>query len=176
MKLIFTFIFSFLLFPQDTSEKIIWSENQKLTWEDFRGKPVSSLGFVASTHTGINFDYSFSIEEREVNVEYSVENFFIPEKSWFIPGKVSQNVLNHEQTHFDISELHARILRKRMSSRKFSKKVKTEIETIYIQVEAQRKAMQKKFDVETEHSQNIEKEKLWEQRIAKQLAEYESWK
>lgn len=176
MKLLFAFILSILLFPQDDSEKIVWNENQKLTWKDFRGEPVNGVGFVASTRTGINFGYSFIIEEQEVKVEYSVESFFIPNKSWFIPEKVSQNVLNHEQTHFDISELHARILRKRMSSPKFSKNVKTEIEIIYIQVEAERKAMQKEFDAETDHSRNIEQEKLWEKQIAKQLAEYESWK
>lgn len=175
MKTLFVILFSLLLFPQVDSEKITWNENRKLTWEDFRGEPNRSAGFVASTNTGINFGYSYSQTNNEVIVEHSVESFFSPEKSWFIPGQVSHHVLNHEQVHFDISELHARILRKRLDSRKFTKKVKSEIETIYLQVEAQRKTMQKKFDVETDHSRNVEKEILWEKRIAKQLAEYESW-
>ncbi len=176
MKLLLAFIFTFLFFQQDTSEKIIWNENQKLTWEDFRGRPVRNAGFVASTNTGINFGYSYKISNDGVSVEYSVESFFSPEKSWYFQGQISQHVLNHEQTHFDISELHARILRKRLGSQKFSKKVKAEIETIYLQVEEQRKTMQKKFDAETDHSRNIEKELQWEKRIAKQLVNYESWK
>lgn len=176
MKLLFFLILPFLLLQQESSEKIIWDEDYKLSWENFQGSPVPGASFVASTNTGINFGYSFTINEKGVQVKYSVESFFSPEKSWFIPGQVSQNVLNHEQTHFDISELHARILRKKLAGQKFTQKVKTEIETVYLQVESQRKAMQKKFDAETDHSRNIKKEILWEKRIAKQLADYESWK
>ena len=175
MKFIIAIFFlSFL--PQENDIKLLWSEDRKLTWEDFRATPNRSVGFVASTNTGINFGYSFSITNNNVNVEYSVESFFSPEKSWFLQGQVSQHVLNHEQGHFDISELHARILRKRLEEKKFTKNVKSEIERIYLQVEAQRKAMQKKFDAQTDHSRNIEKEIQWEKRIAQQLADYEKWK
>ena len=176
MKLLFVLLFTFFHFPQNNTGKIIWSEDQKLSWEDFRGTPLPSAGFVASTNTGISFGYSFSIDEDDIKVKYSVESFFNPEKSWFIPGQVSQNVLNHEQVHFDISELHARKLRKRLELRKFTVNVKSEIETIYLQVESQRKAMQKKFDTETDHSRNYKKQIFWEKQITKQLAEHESWK
>lgn len=176
MKLLLVFIFSFLLFPQSDSEKMLWNENKKLTWEDFRGKPIPSASFVASTNTGINFQYSYSLKNDEVSVEYSVASFFYPEKSWFQPGKVTQHILNHEQGHFDISELHARILRKNLDGKNFSKKIKSEIEAIYRQVEQKRRAMQVKFDAETDHSRNENKEILWEKDIAKQLQQYESWK
>ncbi|MGO3184113.1 MAG: DUF922 domain-containing protein [Aequorivita sp.] len=176
MKLLFAFIFFILVFPQSDSEKILWQESQKLTWEDFRGKPIASASFVASTNTGINFQYSYSLKNGDVSVEYSVASFFYPKKSWFQPGKVNQHILNHEQTHFDISELHARMLRKNLAGKKFSKKIKSEIESIYRQIEQKRRAMQVKFDAETDHSRNMEKEILWEKQIAKQLVEYESWK
>ena len=176
MKLISAFIFFFLLFPQSDSEKILWSENKKLTWEDFRGKSIPSASFVASTNTGINFQYSYSLKNDEVTVEYSVASFFYPDKSWFQPGKVNQHILNHEQAHFDISELHARMLRKNLASKKFTKKVKSEIEGIYKQIEQKRRAMQVNFDTETDHSRNEEKEIIWEKQIAKQLESYESWK
>lgn len=176
MKLLFTFIFYFLLLPQSDSEKLLWNENQKLTWEDFRGKPIPSASFVASTNTGINFQYSYSLKNDEVTVEYSVASFFYPDKSWFQPGKVNQHILNHEQAHFDISELHARMLRKNLAGKKFSKRIKSEIEGIYKQIEQKRRAMQVKFDAETDHSRNEAKEIIWEKQIAKQIANYESWK
>src|SRR5690554_6270061 len=157
MKLFFVWFFPFFLLSQPHSEKIYWDENERLSWEDFRGKPRPNVGFVASTGTGIDFKYSFSIKGNEVEVSYSVQSFFNPQESWFLRDKVSQNVLNHEQAHFDISELHARMLRKQLDQRKFSKNVKKEIEAIFLRVEAQRKAMQKKFDAETDHSQNLDK-------------------
>lgn len=175
MKIILSFLI-FLLLPQPSTEKIIWDENRKLTWEDFQGTPVRSASFVASTNTGINFGYSYTIKNNEVKVEYSVDSFFNPKKSWFVPGEVTQHILNHEQTHFDISELHARILRKRLANRTFSKRVKSEIERIYLQVEQQRKTMQRRFDAETDHSRNEKKEILWEKYIAKQLADYDEWR
>ena len=176
MKLLFAFIFSLFLFPQNNPEKIIWNKNQKLSWEDFRGKPVRSASFVASTNTGISFHYSYSIKNGAVDVEYSVRSFFAPEGSWYIPERVSPYILKHEQAHFDVSELHARMLRKNLEGRKFSKKVKSEIEGIYQQVEQKRRAMQTKFDAETDHSRNEEKEAFWQKYIANQLAEYDAWK
>ena len=176
MKIFLAVIFFLISNPQNDSEKIQWKENQKLTWEDFLGKPVRSASFVASTNTGISFRYSYSIKNEDVNVEYSVESFFQPQGSWYIPEKVSPYILRHEQAHFDISELHARILRKNLKGRKFSKKVKSEIEGIYQQVEQKRRAMQTKFDAESDHSRDEEKENFWQKYIANQLAEYNDWK
>src|SRR5690606_16567138 len=132
--------------------------------------------FVASTNTGISFQYSYSIKNGDVNVEYSVESFFNPEGSWYVPEKVSPYILRHEQAHFDISELHARKLRKNLEGKKCYKKVKSEIESIYQKVEQQRRAMQTKFDTESDHSRNEEKEIFWQKYIANQLAQHDAWK
>lgn len=176
MKVILSLLIFLFLVPQHDSGKLPWDENRKLKWEDFHGTPVSGANFVASTNSGISFGYSYTIENNKVKVEYSVESFFNTKKSWFIPGKVSQHILNHEQAHFDISELHTRILKKRLDGQKFSRKIKTEIETIYRQVEQERKTMQIEFDAESNHSRNEEKEIYWQKYIAKRLAEHDEWK
>jgi len=176
MKLLIIFIFFFLFVPQLNTEKILWNENQKLSWNDFRGKPIPSASFVASTNTGISFQYSYSIQNGDINVEYSVDSFFSPEGSWYMPQRVNAHILRHEQAHFDISELHARILRKNLQGKKFTKRIKSEIEGIYKQVEQKRRAMQNKFDAESDHSRNEEKEIFWQKYIAQQLATYDAWK
>ncbi len=165
-----------LLFPQPDNGKLVWKEDRKLQWSDFKGTPISHPSFVASTNTGLNFGYSYTLAHNTVSVDFSVESFFNPQKSWYLPKEVSPEILRHEQGHFDISELHARILRKRLSEKKFSKNVKREIEGIYLQVEKQRKAMQRKFDAETDHSRNEKKERFWENYIAQQLQKYNDWK
>ena len=176
MKIFISLLFSLLIFPQGNSEKLFWNENQKLSWQDFRGKPIASAGFVASTNTGMAFEYSYSIKNGNVNVDYSVASFFNPHGSWFIPQKVNPHILRHEQAHFDISELHARMLRKNLEGKKFSKNIKKEIERIYQQVEQKRRQMQTKFDAESDHSRNLEKEHFWQKYIARQLKEYDAWK
>lgn len=176
MKILFiSFCFLFFHFQEDL-QRMVWAENRKLSWQDFQGSPPTSSQFAASTATGINFEYSYSTHNNNVEVEYIVESFFLRAKSWYIPNKINKHILNHEQTHFDISELHARILRKRLSTKRFTTNIKIEIETLYIEAEEQRKAMQLQFDLETNHSQNLEKEIQWEKRIAKKLQEYEPWK
>src|SRR5690606_18966992 len=119
MKLIL-FSLCFLFFGTSSNpEKIIWTENHQLTWEDFKGKPIPSAGFVASSHTGIGFQYSYAISNGEIELDYSVESFFKPNSSWYFPKKVNTHILKHEQGHFDISELHARMLKKAIDSKKF---------------------------------------------------------
>ena len=83
--------------------------------------------------------------------------------------------MKHEQTHFDISELHSRILRKRLDDATFSDNLKPEIEAIYRKVEEERKATQDAFDRESDHSKNEAGEAKWEGYITQQLEAYNDW-
>ena len=98
-------------------EKILWSESYKLSWADFQAKPNIGSGFVASTNSGISFSYSFSYSEEkgDFDLDFTIQSNFYPTLSWYIASEVTENTLKHEQTHFDISELHARLLRKKIS-------------------------------------------------------------
>ncbi|MAO11655.1 MAG: DUF922 domain-containing protein [Flavobacteriaceae bacterium] len=160
----------------ENKEKIAWNETRQLTWDDFRGSPPSSANFVASTNSGISFSFSYSEKNGNRTMEHDVTCNFYPDQSWFKPGKVSEYILKHEQTHFDISELHARILRKRIAETTFSKNVKKEIGALYHTTEQERQDVQNQYDLETDHSKNIEEEYRWRQKIAKQLKAYERWK
>lgn len=176
MKMIFSILIFLIFAPNQDSEKIVWNENRKLTWDDFRATPIQNANFVANTNSAIHFSYSYTIENNNVQVRSTVESFFSPKRSWYIPGKVTTHILAHEQTHFDISELHARILRKKIEQKRFTKNVKSEIEAIYRQVDEQKIAMQKKFDAESDHSRNVKNEMRWRQYIATQLAEHNQWR
>ena len=172
---LFLLVFSFFS-SESVSDKISWSETNKLTWADFRGKHVVGADYVASTSSGISFSYSFRTLNDSVDYKYSVESNFYPEESWYNPMYASKYILKHEQAHFDISELHARILRKNISEASFSLNIKNEIEIVYQNVEKQRREMQDRFDLETDHSKNTKNELTWEAFIAKQLNVYERWK
>lgn len=185
MKLIATCFFLFITFfspnvPTNICEnddvKIKWSESQKLTWADFRGTRTKGEDYVASTSSGISFSYSFRLIDDEVDYKYTVICHFYPQESWYDVSYASNYILKHEQTHFDISELHARILRKKLAETNFSKYIKQEIEVIYQDIENRRVAMQHRFDSETQHSKIKENEYQWEAFIAKQLESYEHWK
>ncbi|GHC63038.1 DUF922 domain-containing protein [Ulvibacter litoralis] len=170
--LLFVFFFS----SESDPVKINWDENKKLTWSDFKAQPSEGADYVASTSSGISFSYSYKLLEEKLTYDFTVQSYFYPEESWYKEAYVSEYILKHEQTHFDISELHARILRKRISEASFSKAIKKEMKAIYQKVEGERQTMQNLFDSESEHSKNKEKEYQWEQYVTKQLNVYESFK
>ena len=172
--LLFT-TFSFISFEVDT-EKIPWKESKQLTWNDFKAKPEAGANFVASTNSGMSFSFSYSEKNGKRTMEYKVACNFYPELSWFKPGQVSEYILKHEQSHFDISELHTRILRKRIEETTFSKQIKKEIEALYQETERERRKMQNDYDLESNHSKNKEEEYRWRAKVAKELKKYERWK
>lgn len=178
MKLLTTLFFCFLSFfiSENDSEKIRWSEIYQLTWADFQGVPQAGSSYVASTNSGMSFSFSFGNRNGEINYDYSIESNFYPKLSWYKKDQVSDYILKHEQTHFDISELHTRIFRKRMEESQFSENIKTEVGALYEKTETERKAMQKQYDEETNHSQEIEAEHRWRNYVAEQLKAYARWK
>lgn len=159
-----------------SEEKMTWNQERPLQWSDFKGKPKPALGFVASTNSGISFSYSYKITNGQRSTQFEVSSFFYPLESWYLQGEVNAYILKHEQTHFDISELHARKLKKRLEAAHFSDELKKEVETIYHDIEQKRKAMQDAFDLESDHSKNEEGEEQWEVYVAQQLQIYDRWK
>lgn len=166
----------FVTLSTTQSEKISWKENQRLKWTDFQGKPDKNNPFAATTVTGIHFKYSYSVKGDSSEFDFSVESFFDRKKSWYKKDRVNTHVLQHEQTHFDITELHARKLRKILNEATFSSNPKQEMEQLYLQIEEERQTMQNRYDMETNHSQIHEQEFQWQEFVSKELQKYDTWK
>jgi hypothetical protein len=169
------FILLLAFLPQE-EVKYAWSEKKKLRWEDFQGVPDNNLPFVASTQSGLYFTYSIRTEGNKTTLETEVVAYFFPEGSWFKRGKVNPHILQHEQGHFDITEIHARKFRKALEQYRPGKNIKEDLQKIYQRIETERDQMQKAYDRETNHSKNVEKEKQWQQKIAVELSKLKRWK
>lgn len=161
-----------------TEDPIIipWEENTKLNWEDFKGKSDPESPFVASTHSSIIFSYNVRSENEKLSLTTETDAFFYPEMSWFRKGEVNAHILNHEQGHFDITELHARKLRKAFAEYKVTENYKKELTAIFTSLNNERQKMQNRYDKETNHSRNVEKETHWQKFIATELLQYARWK
>ena len=177
MKILFIIFLSFISVFSTESEKVRlnWEEGRKLSWNDFRGKPFVG-DYIASTNSGISFKFSYKYVKGKVLLDYTINSIFYPELSWHKPNLVNDQVLNHEQAHFDISELYARKLGKKIEHTRFTRNVEKELEIIYKETERQRREMQSTFDRETKHAIDKQAEKKWEAYIRQQLKKYERWK
>ncbi len=178
MKIILFFLIAFMFFsPSEYDpEKIQWSETRRLNWGDFKGTPNRGDDFVASTNSGISFSYSIGSRNGEFNFNYTVLSNFYPKQSWYKPETASEYILKHEQTHFDISELHARKLRKKLATIVADDNIKSKVDKLYTETEQERRAMQREYDRESNHSKIKDAEYQWRTFVATQLKNYDRWK
>jgi predicted secreted Zn-dependent protease len=102
--------------------------------------------------------------------------FFVPNKSWVKSEYKSDfELLKHEQLHFDISELYARKFREQLSKMSFTENVKIEISDLYEKITKKKIELQNEYDIETDHSVNILKQKQWGQKILIELQKRASY-
>ena len=154
-----------------------WNASYKLSWSDFKGKPDQSVSAVAITASGISFGFSTKETDSKI-ISFSTEVFchFYPEQSWYKPNIADAHVLGHEQLHFDITELHVRKFRKRISLLKVSNTIKGELRELNKTINKELAAMQDNYDAETNYSRNIENQSKWKTYISDELEKLSKYK
>lgn len=166
---------SFNLSSQNEPEKIFWMQDG-LTWSDFKALPDESSKFDANTNAGLSFSWGVRNENGEIALTYDVKSYFNPKLSWVKMSPNNDYLLKHEQLHFDISELHARKLRKKLSEVNpvsLAKDPKAVLTRIYETVENERRNMQLKYDKESRHSLDKDGEARWRHFVREELRKYE---
>ena len=144
---------------------IIWSESRKLKWEDFKAiKPFIS-NFSAASSVQLKVDYILGDSLKK----FDVVCFFKKEKSWTMD--TSNYGLKHEQIHFDIGEIQARLLRSAIieNKNKLNRWKVRLIDSLVHYYTNKLIASQKLYDSLTLHSQNQAEQQIWNSRIANEL-------
>jgi hypothetical protein len=170
MLRIFVFSLLSLLLIQDKPTQN-WTSNYRLQWQDFKANPKLNTTTVAVTASGLSFGFSTTTSSRGhiEDFDFTIEAQFYPEDSWYVKDRANHHILEHERLHFDITELHARKMRKRLQTTSFSKNINTEMNVIYSDSRNALSKMQNQYDAETNHSQNLEKQLEWQAFIKQEL-------
>jgi lipopolysaccharide export LptBFGC system permease protein LptF len=146
-------------FTQDDN-LIFWQEANKLTWDDFKDKPNASSPYKAFTESEIKSEVAAKNNEAHI----TIKTFFDKNKSW-VKDRTDE-LLAHEQLHFDITELWARKFRQKISGKTFSfKTFQKELKAIQSEIYKGSKDMQTDYDKETQHSIVVASQKKWEKKI-----------
>lgn len=156
---------------------ITWSESYKLSWSNFKAKPNQAERASAITASGITF--GFSIKEKNAKViSFTTDVFahFYPEQSWFKPVETDAHVLGHEQLHFDITELYARMFRQHISQLKISNSINSQLKKMHSTINKELAALQDVYDTETDYSRNVKQQAKWKVHIATELAKLSKYK
>lgn len=151
-------------------KKFTFQEKPVLTWDDFKGTPPINSHHAASVNSGIAYSYSAKITGKIVQLDFEVHSEFYPQLSWKRDLKENDSqLLRHEQLHWNISELHARILQKAFLNYKPSLSYKRDLQQIFKRVEAARQIMQGRYDRETNHGLKLTQQREWETYISQEF-------
>ncbi len=154
-----------------------WNASKKLSWSDFKGPVEIDTDAVAVTASGITFSYVVEqADGRNTSFDGQVNAFFYPEKSWYIKEKGNDYILAHEQLHFDITELHARLFRYHMAQLEASQNIKAKLDKIHKDITTDLYKMQQTYDTESQNSINKEAQAKWEAYVIANLKKLEFYK
>ena len=97
---------------------ILWQENKKLKIQDFKADNKDTIKVNRQQFLGaisaIRIEYSSFQRNKNSVPEFSIKTYFDPNESWMLLK--NDYVLQHEQIHFDLTELYARKMRKSVES------------------------------------------------------------
>lgn len=151
------------------TNKIQWSADQKLSWFDFQGKPVETEAYdniAALTYSSIIYRHS-CIEGK---LHYAIEAVFRKHDSWVRPENKTPYYLEHEQLHFDITELYTRKMRKELSKYDFSCTQEDYFLMIVKRYLKEWEEAERKYDFETHFSNKKDVQRHWYLKVRNELS------
>jgi len=162
-----------LFFPQTPSPdmSILWSPTRRLAWTDYHATPPPRRSVVAITSYVLSFDNDCNGATYHVRIVAA----FLQDKSWVDPvvlvrPDVSRLTLEHEQTHFDLAELHARKMRKAIAAlAEPCKMTEDERRAILAPFIDEDRHTQRRYDRETSNGQDLPWQAVWIRNVSIQL-------
>ncbi|WP_241330553.1 DUF922 domain-containing protein [Chryseobacterium arthrosphaerae] len=172
-----TFIFCLFSVQMAFSQKIMWQEEQKLVWDNFKS-PVNRKNnpdVAAYTNCGWEFSVVKSSNPKSP-VTIKIQAIFNEDKSWKDVKKINDYILLHEQKHFDIAELFVRKFRKAVAEKiSTSGDYNKYFKTIYNAISIDYKNFQISYDRDTRHGMDKEKQAEYNAAISQELDNLKSY-
>jgi len=149
-----------------------WSAGRPLAWRDFQGSPPSEGSEGAKTSYTLYSGWKC----RGDVFEFRVIAGFRPRQSWvkaivLNDSMQRRTILRHEQTHFDLAEVHARTMRRAFADlARPCAKTDAELRALVQRLAQEEKAEQRRYDDETDHGLLADQQSAWSREVARRLA------
>lgn len=145
--------------------ELAWNEFYQLQWDDFQGKPDTDSRGDAGAAVSIRAK-PFLVRKQ---VRYDVVAIFNRGKSW--ARDRSPSLLAHEQLHFDIAELYARKIRKKVAE--LQDRGVNDLDFYNTVIQAlllESNKADEQYDTETLHGALSGKQAAWAIKVQRELA------
>lgn len=154
--------------PDTLLAEIDWCSHKQISWNDFWGAPDPNSRYSAVSATYLQEKHACDDFGR---FRYSVKAVFVKNQSWS-RDKRSSRLLHHEQLHFNLTELHARKLRKLFSELPYpcyiaERRIQLKIDSLYDKMEFAHRF----YDDDTYHGLNLERQHFWDKMVNSALDE-----
>ena len=191
LKNIFFFIgfISLMSFSFVKDDFILWQENKKLKIQDFKADNKDTIKVNRQQFLGaisaIRIEYSSFQRNKNSVPEFSIKTYFDPNESWMLLK--NDYVLQHEQIHFDLTELYARKMRKSVESLRQKNVTNISIYRKKIQHwNAMKEKASNQFDADNQDYyikigqkilfQKNQKQEAWKKKVDRELFQYSLFK
>jgi len=149
-----------------------WSAARRLVWSDFQGTPPNDGPEGAKTTYAL---YSAWKCRGDV-FQFRVVAGFRTTQSWVKAAVLhdsaqSRSILAHEQVHFDLAEVHARLMRRSFAGLAAAcRKTDAQLSALAQQLEDAASAEQRRYDAETNHGLLAQRQAEWSLQTRRRLA------
>lgn len=149
----------------DSDSTIVWKASERLTWDDFRARPTATDPLHALTSSDLDVQISCTDDHFRI----AVQAVFRPLESWS-KNRESERLLRHEQTHFDLTEVHARLLRQVLLRANLTCELaRTALRPIVDAAFKRWQDEQDRYDKESNHGLDHPAQARWEADVAERL-------
>jgi predicted secreted Zn-dependent protease len=142
---------------------------------DYLARPKYGDPLAASTSSDIKANAAC----RDYVFTGTVTATFDPNISWFRdPQKATPALLRHEQLHFDLTEVYARIMRQKLAvyaTKVDCTKLQPSFNNLTKLVYDAWDKEQNRYDQETNHGLNVARQALWEKQIQARLVQMQAF-
>jgi hypothetical protein len=152
------------------------AEDRLLEWNDFKGEPSPDSSYAAMTYWKIKNDFrNIGYVKDTVRFNYYPSLVFENTKSWIKNKYQTNELLNHEQMHFNIGKLCLLELYTTMKITVFLKNnFPSGFNQLYAGIKEKYDLMDKQYDVETKHGEDKVSQAKWDVYIISELGKYKS--
>ncbi len=154
-------------------DAVAWSAARRLRWSDFAsGAPKTGTGDEGALTA---YSIFYGVRCAGETFEFGAVAGFLPHESWVKPEVIadramSERTLRHEQTHFDLTEVFARRLRKAfVDLYEPCRRADTDLDALASQYLRAEKAEQQRYDDETHHGLVAAEQTAWDRQVAGDL-------
>ncbi|MEO1053836.1 MAG: DUF922 domain-containing protein [Bacteroidota bacterium] len=180
MRFVIFFILTFFclvsLAQEQSIDTVFWNSDIRLRQSDFLASPDTSSVELKDKKAVSSVEIVASGFWEQGLPNFTVRALFLRYESWFIETLYIDRILDHEQLHFDITELYARKIRCKIRElrRMKCKEVKIYISAIQELLE-ERLVFDKNYDRLTNHGRNFDVQMSWNENVKKELESLEKY-